>query len=188
MSGQQFWGYKGYIQKNGGEILYDAGSCCIAHYSYPEDTRYFVKCEFPVKTGLNETSSPEIWTSRESEAKYLLDNPDKVVDWLRRRIKADPKFSRYVDKPVIEMDHRLPNYGGNPRLLAKTPQYIIFRCHWAAREKYELAAECNPRGSHDSTPMWAVNLSKKEADALLAHPERIAPFFHAMQAKYPYGD
>lgn len=48
MSGQEFFGYRGYILQNKGEILYDAGCCCIAHFSHPEDTRYFVRCEFPV--------------------------------------------------------------------------------------------------------------------------------------------
>lgn len=93
-------------------------------YSYPDDTRYYVRCEFSVKIGNRESACPEIWTSDESEAKYLLDNPDKVVDWLRSRIKADDEYINFVDKPIIEKDHQLPNYGGHPQLLAKTPQYI----------------------------------------------------------------
>lgn len=188
MSEQGYTGYRGYIISNGGEILLDSGVCCIVHYSYPEDTRYYVQCEFPVKTGLRETSSPEIWTSNETEAKYLLDNPNKVVDWLRGRIKADPNLSRYADQPLIEKEHKLPNYGGNPRLLAKTPQYIIFRCHWLAHEYYELAAEYTPRGCHDSAPMWSCRITREEAENLLAHREKVVAFFTDMHNRYPYGD
>ena len=188
MSDKEYSGYRGYIIKVKGEIVYDAGFCCIAHYDYPEDTRYYVQFEFPVKTGARDTSSPEIWTSDETEAKYLLDNPDKVVDWLRERIKADTNFSRYVDQPIIEKDHQLPNYGGHPQLLAKTPQYIIFRCHWPAHEYYELAADYTPRGCHDCAPMWSCRITKEQAKDLLAHHEKIGPFFGEMQKKYPYGE
>ena len=187
MSEKQYYGYRGYIISIGGKILLDMEHFCIAYYNRPEDTRYFVQCEFPVKTGLNETSSPEIWTSDETEAKYLLDNPDKVVDWLRRRINADPRFSRYVDQPVIEMDHRLPNYGGNPQLLAKTPQYIIFRCHWDAYERYELAAEYRSSSPFDCAPMWSCTITKEKAEELLSHSERAGSYFMEMYEKYPLG-
>ena len=60
MSDKEYSGYRGYIIKVKGEIVYDAGFCCIAHYDYPEDTRYYVQCEFPVKTGARDTSSPVI--------------------------------------------------------------------------------------------------------------------------------
>lgn len=188
MSDNEYLGYRGYIISVHGKIVYDAGFCCIAHYSYPDDTRYYVKYEFSVKIGNRESACPEIWTSDESEAKYLLDNPDKVVDWLRSRIKADDEYINFVDKPIIEKDHQLPNYGGHPQLLAKTPQYIIFRCHWPAHEYYELAADYTPRGSHDSAPMWACRITKEQAEDLLAHHEKIGPLFSEMQAKYPYGD
>lgn len=188
MSDKEYSGYRGYIIKVNGEIIYDAGFCCIVHYNYPDDTRYYVRCEFPVKAGIRDTSCPEIWTSKESEAKYLLEHPDKVVEWLRKRIKADKKYSSYVDQPIIEKDHKLPLYGGNPQLLAKTPQYIIFRCHWPAHEYYELAADYTPRGCHDSAPMWACRITKEQADNLLAHTEQIGPFFARMQNAYPYGD
>ncbi|WP_297958658.1 hypothetical protein [uncultured Ruminococcus sp.] len=188
MNKKEYSGYRGYIISVGGEILLDSGFCCVVHYSYPEDTRYYVQCEFPVKAGVRETSCPEIWTGDEAEAKYLLDNPDKVVDWLRGRIKADPKLSRYADQPVIEKEHRLPNYGGDPQLLAKTPQYIIFRCHWPAHEYYELAAEYTPRGCHDCAPMWSCRITKEQADDLLAHHEKTGPLFGEMQKRYPYGD
>ena len=97
-------------------------------------------------------------------------------------------FVSYVDQPIIEKDHKLPLYGGNPQLLAKTPQYIIFRCHWPAHEYYELAADYTPRGCHDSAPMWACRITKEQADNLLAHTEQIGPFFARMQNAYPYGD
>ncbi len=187
MSDKEYLGYRGYIIKVNGEIVYDAGFCCIAHYEYPADTRYYVRCEFPVKAGICDTSCPEIWTSKESEAKYLLEHPDKVVEWVRKRIKADKKYSSYVDQPIIEKDHQLPNYGGHPQILAKTPQYIIFRCHWPEHEYYELAADYTPRGCHDSAPMWSCRITKEQANDLLAHHEKIGPLFRDMQEKYPYG-
>ena len=188
MSGQELFGYRGYILKNKGEILYDAGCCCLAHFSHPDDTRYFVRCEFPVPVGLHETSSPEIWTENENEANELIKDPEKTIAWIRRRIASDPKISRYVGQPIIEMDHQLPNYGGNPQLLAKTPQYIIFKCHWPASEEYCLASDYHGRGCHDSAPMWSVPITKAQASALLAHPESIGPLFESMSREYPYGD
>ena len=187
MNDPGYFGYKGYILKNNGEILYDADICCIAHFSYPEDIRYYVRCEFPVKVGLHETSCPEIWTENENEAKYLLDNPNKVVEWLRERINNDPSLSRYVDQPIIEKEHKLPNYGGNPQLLAKTPQYIIFKCHWKAYEQYWLASDPHAQSQFDSAPIWSYTLTKEQAAELLSQPENIVPFYRAMQKEYPLG-
>ena len=187
MSEQNYSGYKGYIVRNNGEILYDAGRFCIAHFSYPEDTRYYVRCEFPVKVGLHDTSCPELWTSDENEARELIGDPEKTIAWIRERINSDPDFSRYVGQPIIEKEHKLPNYGGDPQLMAKTPQYIIFRCHWPASEEYWLASESLSRSPFDSAPLWSYTLSREQAEFFLANPEKIGPFYIKMTEKYPLG-
>ncbi|EWM53214.1 hypothetical protein [Ruminococcus flavefaciens] len=191
MSDPKYWGYKGYILQNNGEILYDGGQYSIAHFSNPEDTRYYVECKFPVPVGLRDTSCPAMWTSDDAVADELISDPEKVFAWIREQIKDSP---RYVGQPFLDIDvspealqKRLRCQGGDPKVLATNPKYFIYKCYWPASEEYWLASDTVSGSPFDSAPMWSCDLTKEQAEFFVANPGKIGPFYAKMIEKYPLG-